>query len=399
MSARGNGSGSWRREEVEVLGTLQDLVSIDSVNPDLPGGSTGEGGMVDYLRRFFADLDIGCELDEVLPGRHNVVATLPGDDRSRTLLFECHMDTASVEIMTIPPFEPHVREGLLYGRGSCDTKAGGAAMVQAMKRLRDAGTTPPVDIVFAGCVDEEHLMRGSQRLAANVSPTAAVIAEPTDLAVIRAHKGVLRFRVVVAGTAAHSSKPQLGVNAITKMAALIDRIDGELVPQVQASADPLLGPSTLNIGVIAGGQQVNFVPDTCTIDIDVRMVPGQTAYGVIEALRNCIAEAASDDSLLDATVEPPYFSAAAVGTDESEAIVVSAVNACREVTGVVTVEGVPYGTDGSPFGERGVPTVVLGPGSIDQAHGAVEWVECEQVVRAVDIYERIMRAGLPAGAG
>ena len=396
MSA--HGTGSWRREESEVLGILQDLVSIDSVNPDLPGGSDGEGGMVDYLRRCFADLDIGCELDEVLPGRHNVVATLPGEDRSRTLLFECHMDTASVEIMTIPPFEPHVREGLLYGRGSCDTKAGGAAMVQAMKRLRDAGTTPPVDIVFAGCVDEEHLMRGSQRLAANVSPAAVVVAEPTDLAVIRAHKGVLRFRVVVAGTAAHSSKPHLGVNAITKMAALINRIDNELVPQVQASADPLLGPSTLNIGVISGGQQVNFVPDTCAIDIDVRMVPGQTADGVLEAFRSCIAEAASDDPLLDATVEPPYFSAAAVGTDESDAIVISAVNACREVVGEVVVEGVPYGTDGSPFGERGVPTVVLGPGSIDQAHGAVEWVECDQVVRAVDIYERIMLAGLPDGA-
>ena len=394
MSARKH--AEWKQAGDPVLHTLQELVSIDSVNPHFPGGADGEGGMVAHLQRFFAQLDIPCEVDEVLPGRHNLLATLPGKNRDRIMLFECHLDTASAEIMTIPAFEPHIRDGLLYGRGSCDTKAGGAAMVHAIKRLHEDGTTPPVDVTFAGCVDEEHLMRGSQRLAEQIAPTTVVVAEPTDLTVVRAHKGVLRFRIVVAGTAAHSSKPHLGVNAISKMAALIGRLEQDVGAELSAAEDRLLGPSTMNVGVIAGGQQVNFVPDSCSVDVDVRMVPGQTPQGVLDLVHGCIATAKSGDPQLNATVEPPYFSAAAVGTAEDAGIVATAVGACEAVLGDVSVAGVPYGTDGSAFGERGVPTIVIGPGSIDQAHGAVEWVECQQVVQAVDIYERIMRAG-PSG--
>ena len=152
-------AGPWTRSENEILATLQEMVAIDSVNPSLPGGERGESGMVDYLAAFFDALDISCELCEVLPGRNNIIATLEGEDPDRVLLFECHMDTASAEVMTIPPFEPHIRDGLLYGRGSCDTKAAGAAMIHAMKRLVEAGIKPPRTIAFAGAVDEESSSR------------------------------------------------------------------------------------------------------------------------------------------------------------------------------------------------------------------------------------------------
>ena len=385
-------AGPWTRSENEILATLQEMVAIDSVNPSLPGGERGESGMVDYLAAFFDALDISCELCEVLPGRNNIIATLEGEDPDRVLLFECHMDTASAEVMTIPPFEPHIRDGLLYGRGSCDTKAAGAAMIHAMKRLVEAGIKPPRTIAFAGAVDEESLFEGSRNLASHVEVEAAVIAEPTTFQVIRAHKGVVRFDLVVKGKAAHSAKPYLGVNAISKMARLIIDVEEQLGSVYAGMSDALLGSPTLNFGVIEGGTQVNFVPDGCRVAVDCRLIPGQTPEEVLESFRGVVARARKDDSELSALVEAPFFVCAALGTAEDAAVVSSAADACRAVLGECTVAGVPFATDGSSFSELGVPTIVLGPGSIDRAHGAVEWVECDQVLQASEIYQRIMES-------
>ena len=383
---------SWTRSDDPVLATLQDLVAIDSVNPALPGGGQGESSMVAYLSDFFRALDIPCELCEVLPGRHNIIATLAGADPDRALLFECHMDTASAEVMTIPPFEPQIKNGLLYGRGSCDTKAGGAAMIHAIKRLKEAGITPPRTILYAGTIDEEAFFAGTNHLAEHVAVETAVIAEPTELEVVRAHKGAVRFNVRVNGRAAHSAKPHLGINAIEKMAGLISRFAAEISPGYAAVSYPLLGHPTYNVGIIEGGAQVNFVPDECKIAVDCRLIPGQTPEGVLEEFKAVVAKAKATDDALDAVVEDPFFVCAALGTDEDAGIVQSAVAACREVTGDAVIAGVPYATDGSPFSAKGVPAIVLGPGSIDQAHGAVEWVDCQQVVQAAEIYQRIMQS-------
>ena len=385
-------AATWTLSKNEILATLQEVVAIDSVNPSLPGGlERGEAGMVDYLGAFFTELDIPYELSEALPGRNNIIARLRGQNPDRILVFECHMDTASAQVMTIPPFEPHIGDGLMYGRGSCDTKAGGVAMIHAMKRIKEAGIVPPMTIAYAGAVDEEHLMRGARHMAPLVNAEAAVIAEPTDLEVIRGHKGVVRFHITVHGKAAHSSKPYLGINAINKMARLIVRLEDELGPQYEARSDSLLGNPTFNVGIVEGGAQINFVPDTCRAAVDCRILPGDTAESVVGEFERVIAAAGAEDAELDARIERPLmFSCGAVGTAEDAPIVESTVAACRAVLGDVTIAGVPYGTDASPFADEGVPAVVLGPGSIDQAHGAVEWVECEQVLKAVDIYHHIM---------
>ena len=294
--------------------------------------------------------------------------------------------------MTIPPFEPHIRDGMLYGRGSCDTKAGGVAMMHAMKRLKDAGVRPPQTVLYAGAMDEEYLMRGSRHMAQHVEVAAAVIAEPTDLEVIRAHKGIVRFDIVVKGKAAHSSKPDLGVNAISKMARLIVRIEEEMGAAHAGKSDPLLGAPTMNIGTIQGGAQVNFVPDSCQVAVDNRILPSETIEEVIGAFEEILARARAEDDELDVAMAAPSFACAAMGTEEDASIVKIAAAACRGVLGDAVIAGVPYGTDAGPFSDRGVPAVVLGPGSIDQAHGAVEWVECEQVLRASEIYQRIMES-------
>ena len=383
-------SQSWTRSEDEVLATLQDVVAIESVNPDLPGGSRGEVGMVEYISDFFGAAGIPYGTQEILPGRSNIVATLEGENLDCVLLFECHMDTASADIMTIPPFEPHIRDGLLYGRGACDTKAGGVAMMFAMKRLKTAGIKPPCTIKYAGAVDEEYRFRGALHLAATIKADAAIIAEPTELAVIRAHKGIARFRIVVKGIAAHSSKPHLGINAISKMARLICAIENEIVPTYKASAHPLVGSPTANIGVISGGTQFNFVPDRCVIEIDRRVIPGQTPEGALEEFRELLLRVQAADPELDVFLEEPFLLDGAMETPEDAPIIQVAADACRTVQGTATITGVPYGTDASKFTAVGVPAIVFGPGSINQAHAAVEWIACEQVLTAVDIYQQMM---------
>lgn len=383
-------SQSWTRSDNEVLATLQDVVAIESVNSDLPGGERGEVGMVQYIGDFFRAADIPYETHEVLPGRSNIVATLEGENSNRVLLFECHMDTASVGVMTIPPFEPHIRDGLLYGRGSCDTKAGGVAMMYAMKRLKAAGVKPPCTIQYAGAADEEYLFRGAYQLAATIKAEAAVIAEPTELTVIRTHKGLARFRIVVKGVAAHSSKPYLGINAISKMVRLICAIEDEIAPTYTARTHPLTGSPTLNIGVISGGAQVNFVPDRCVIEVDCRVIPGETPEEALVPFRELLSRAQAADPDLDVSMEEPFLIDEPMETPEDARIVQVAADACRAVLEDATITGVPYGTDASKFTAVGIPAIVFGPGSIDQAHAAVEWVSCEQVLEAVEIYQRMM---------
>ena len=384
----------WTQSSSEVLAMLQEVVHIDSVNPALPGGRDGERGMADYIERFFTELDITCKRQQVVDGRQNILATLEGRDPSRVLLFECHMDTASAEIMSIPPFEPHIRNGLLYGRGSCDTKAGGVAMMLAMKQLKETGIKPPLSVMYAGAVDEEYLMRGSQTLAATFKPDAMVVAEPTDLEVVCAHKGVVRFHLAVQGKAAHSSKPYLGVNAIAKMARLLSEIENSLGASYQNRSHLLIGHPTFSVGTIEGGTQVNFVPDYCRVAVDCRTLPGDTSASTQTEFQDVIDAVSAADPELTANIDPPFFVCDPVGTAEESTIVQTALKACRTVLGTGTTGGVPFATDGSAFATHNIPTIILGPGSIDQAHAAVEWVECRQVEAAVGVYRNIMERGI-----
>ncbi|HIC18333.1 TPA: M20 family peptidase, partial [Candidatus Poribacteria bacterium] len=326
-------SRSWHRVDNEILSVLQDVVAIESINPDLPGGKDGELRMVEYIAGFFADIGLPCETHKILPARHNIIATLDGEDPNRVLLFECHMDTVSVDIMTIPPFTPDIRDGLLYGRGACDTKAGGVAMMMAMKRLKEKGVIPSCTIKYAGVVDEEHLFRGASHLASIIEAEAVVVSEPTELEIVRTHKGLARFRIIVKGTAAHSSKPHLGINAITKMARLICAIEDKIVPIYNTNTHPLVGSPTLNIGVISGGVQINFVPDQCAIEIDRRTIPGERPIETLALFQQVLSRAQDSDPDLDVTLEEPFLLDEAMETSVDSRIVQIGVEACQTILG------------------------------------------------------------------
>ena len=367
-----------------VLGLLADLIRINSVNPSYEGGQP-ESGIVNYLHEYFRSNSIETWQQEAFPGRPNLIARLPGQDSSRRLVFEAHTDTVSVGNMTIPPFDPVISEGRLYGRGSCDTKAGLAAMAHAITSLKRAEIVPPCEIWVVAAADEEFSFGGVRRLLAGLQATAAVVSEPTQMRVAIASKGVLRWRIQCRGKAAHSSKPQNGINAITNMARVILALE-EDGGRLQSTSHPLLGNATLNVGIIEGGRQVNVVPDLCTIDLDRRLLPGETIPEVLAHYRSLL------DPGLDAHFETPMLEDEALETSCETDLVQCALRVCQELGLNSTPLGVPFGTDASKFSRAGIPSIICGPGSIDLAHGAIEFVEISQVEQAAEFYRRLMLA-------
>jgi acetylornithine deacetylase/succinyl-diaminopimelate desuccinylase family protein len=367
-----------------VAETLASLVRINSVNSSYAGGP-GEREIANWVRGFFEQRGIEVWETEVLPGRPNVIAKLPGRDATRRVILEAHTDTVSVQGMTIPPFEPRVEDGKLYGRGSCDTKAGLAAMMHAVAALHEEGIQPPCEVWLAAVIDEEYSYRGVVKLCEGLTGHAALVAEPTGMRAVIASKGVLRWRIVVRGKAAHSGKPHLGVNAINHMARVILALE-EDHRRLAAQDHPLLGPATLNVGVIQGGVQVNFVPDTCAIEIDRRLLPGETVADVLAHYQRLLDALRAQHPTLEATMEPPMLTDEALETaaDSAPAQLASTLLAGMGLDG--TLCGVPFGSDASKLSRQGIPSLVIGPGSIDQAHGAVEYVEISEVERAVEFY-------------
>ena len=377
-----------------VIETLRSLVAINSVNSFYEGGP-GEREIATWVRRFFEHRGIVVWEQEVFPDRPNVIARLPGRDPSRRVILEAHMDTVSVKGMSIPPFEPHVADGKMFGRGSCDTKAGLAAMMHAVASLHEDGIQPPCEVWMAAVVDEEFSYRGVVKLCeelmgdAALVAHAALVAEPTGMRAVIASKGVLRWRIVVRGKAAHSGKPHLGVNAITHMARVVLAIE-EDHQRLAAKVHPLLGPATANVGVIRGGVQVNFVPDMCAIEIDRRLLPGETTAAVLAHYQDLLDALKSRHPTLDAVMEPPMLTDEGLETaaDSAPAQLASTVLAEMGLDG--TLCGVPFGSDASKLSRQGIPSLVIGPGSIDQAHAADEFVDLAQVEQAFEFYRNFI---------
>ena len=368
-----------------MIQTLSELVAINSVNAAYPGGVTEEA-VGQYVEEFFARRGIETWRQEVMPGRCNVIARLPGQNSSRRVILEAHMDTVSTSGMTIPPFIPDVRDGRLYGRGSCDTKAGLAAMMHALAYLKEQSITPPCEVWLAAVVDEEFSFRGVAKLCEGLEASAAIVAEPTQLRAVVASKGVLRWKIRTVGKASHSSKPQLGVNAIHDMSRVLMWLERE-ADLLARRTHPLLGAATLSVGLIRGGEQINFVPDACEISIDRRLLPIEdpqqvwTAYGERLAMIPDI-QAHMDTPML---VDFPLETNAAEGVVRMAQEVLDGLDLNTEITGV------PFGSDASKLSRQGIPTIIFGPGSIDRAHTADEYVECSQVLSALSFYVDFLR--------
>ncbi len=375
----------------ETAALLAKLVAIKSVNPmgrALDPDLIHEARMTDFLESWFRERGLACRRDSVAPGRDNLIARYDAPGTSRLILFDVHQDTVPVDGMTIDPFDPVIEGGRLHGRGSCDVKGSMAAMMTAFERLARERPQGSASVALVFTVDEEFTHMGATRLAeSRLGASLAVVAEPTALDLVDCHKGALRWLIRTKGTACHSSNPGQGANAIYRMAAVV-RVLEEHARALEAGApDPALGPPTLSVGRIKGGQSVNIVPDECTIEVDRRLVPGETVLDAMGAVRAALDHALGRPDWLE--FEKPWVSMPALES-AAGAFLRPLQAAIAHATGrQPTIRGVPFGTDAGPLGESGVPCVVFGPGDIAQAHTKDEWIDLEQVDQAALAYYQI----------
>lgn len=369
-----------------VIQLLRELVAIPSVNPYFADG-TGEAALVDFLENYACKAGLEVQRQPVLDGRDNLLIRVQGRG-SEAVLLEAHMDTVTAEGMTIPPFDPQVRDGKVFGRGACDTKASLAAMLQAMVEVAKKGS-PPKTVWLAAVVDEENAFYGIQQLVASgFRADYGVVGEPTELRLVIAHKGAVRGTVTTRGISAHTSQPEQGVNAILSMAKVLtalERYDAEL----RIRPHPLVGNPTLTVTLIKGGRGLNLVPDFCQIWIDRRTLPDEDPLKAWDEVRQFLQ---SQPELLNWTVEIAEPTLVHWGMEVSaDSLPVQQLKAaCQQVGLTPQVCGVRYTTDASELVRGGIPTVVFGPGNIDQAHTAEEWVEIDQVISAQKIFEALI---------
>ncbi len=385
---------------MDVVQTLCDLVSLPSVNPmgrNVQGDQYLEYRVTEYLERFFSGIGAAFERITVEPRRDNIIARIDGprsaQNGGRLLMFEVHQDTVPVEGMTIEPWTPLRRDGRIYGRGACDIKGGMASMLAAFERLAAEPEKLQGSLLMACSVNEEFgftgatdLVRlwesGESKLLPRM-PDAIIVAEPTSLDVVVAHKGVSRWLCRTRGKAVHSSRPELGENAICKMGPILsalDRYQKEIVSEL--GEHPLVGRPTLSVGVISGGISVNTVPDECVIQLDRRLLPGEDPDAAVRHVHDFLVAEVGAGAF---EFEMAYLHAAGLPDDNNDALAVEMCAAAKRQGVASKPIGVLYGTDAAAFGPAGASVVVFGPGDIGQAHTVDEWVEEAQLSRAADI--------------
>lgn len=374
-----------------VASLLRDLVALPSVNPmgrESPAEISYEHRVTAYLERFFKGLGVPYEKQQAAPGRENVVARFEQPGAARTIMFEAHQDTVPITNMIVPPFEGKIEGNRMFGRGSCDIKGGMTAMLSAFARLVREKPANAANVTMACTVDEEHTFLGVQELAKRgIRADFAIVAEPTRLNIVHAHKGVVRWFIRTPGRACHSSAPEKGVSAIYRMGKLLVAMERYAEELRTSIVDPLLGPATISVGMIEGGTSVNTVPDRCSIEIDRRVVGGEDPRLVRDQVSDWLRTKGGIDFPFEAT-DTWICERALVPTKADEAVT-RLGRAINDVVGTHKVHSVPFGTDAATISFAGIPAIVFGPGDIAQAHTIDEWVPLDEVEKAADILYRL----------
>ncbi len=371
-----------------VVQICRDLVSTPSVNPEGDPGTdkTGELACAEYAADFCRHLGAEVVLEEVLPGRPNIIARFLSDAPGKPrVLLGPHTDTVSVGGMTIEPFGAEVRDGRIYGRGACDTKGTMAAMLAALEELGSSVSGLGAEITFAGFMGEETGQWGSRHFAKHHPGYAfGLVGEPTGCAVVHTHKGSWWPRLSTSGVAVHGSQPERGENAILKMLPVLGALDGPF-RRLLASPEfrhPVLGDSTLNIGVIRGGTRTNIVPDACTVNLDIRFTPAIYKEGLDGMLAGFL-----DDQGFGGSVKLHHDRICApLDTPADNPFVLKAAAAGHGLTGAT------WFCDALCLAEAGIPSVAAGPGDIAQAHTIDEWVSIAALDEGVAFYRRFLES-------
>ncbi|MDH4176528.1 MAG: M20/M25/M40 family metallo-hydrolase [Thermoleophilia bacterium] len=354
----------------DLVELTRALVAVESINPDLGSGGSGEPGVARVVADWAHRAGLDVELEEAAPGRPNVIVTVRGTGGGRSLMLNAHMDTVGVEGMT-DPFSGRLEGARLYGRGAYDMKGSLAACLlaaAAVHRLRLRG-----DVVVTAVADEEYGSIGTEAIARRRTADAAIVTEPTEERLVLAHKGFVGFEIDIAGRAAHGSRPDLGIDAIARAGPVLTRI-GELGERLQAGpAHPLLGTGSVHASLISGGQEYSSYPASCRIVAERRTVPGETRDVVSAEIDELLGDV--QGSWRPTLAREPLETGA--GTEIATLVARHA--------GEPAVAGAPYWADSALLHDAGIPTVLYGPRG-EGLHAEVEWVDVESLERCLGVY-------------
>ncbi|RPI94987.1 MAG: ArgE/DapE family deacylase [Chloroflexi bacterium] len=370
---------------MEELGQLLgDLVSIDSINPDLVPGASGEAEIARYIARWLQRAGLEVQLVESVSGRPNVVGIARGTGGGKALLLNGHMDTVGIAGMP-DAHRPRVdREaGRLYGRGAYDMKGGLAACMLAVaeaskQRLRG-------DVIFTAVIDEEYASAGTLDLARRFPADGAIVAEFTELQLILAHRGFVWLEVETLGKAAHGSRPDLGRDAIVKMGKVLVEME-KLDQRLRSNpTHALLGSGSLHASLIQGGQELSSYPERCLLSVERRTLPGETPESVEGEFLGILHDLQHSDPAFQAVVRRGIDRAPLETRADAEIVRALQAASAEVLNRPLQISGVQFWTDAALLSAAGIPSVLFGP-SGSGAHAVEEWVDLSSVKTCAEIY-------------
>ena len=359
-----------------TLELLRDLVAIDSVNPSLVPGAQGEEVIARRIAAELMAIGLTVDITEVAPGRPNVVGVLDGRAPGRALMLCGHIDTVGVSGMQ-NPFEPIEKDGRLYGRGAQDMKGGVAAMIGAARAIVESGGLASGRLVVAAVIDEEHASLGADALVAKFHADAGVVTEPTDLDIAVAHKGFQWVAIETRGRAAHGSRPREGRDAILRMGRVLAGLEA-LDRRLQSGRNhPLLGTASLHASIISGGRELSSYPESCTLQMERRTLPGESERAALDEAQAILDEASRDDPAFEAAAQftfgrDPYE------IDTGHPLPEMLAAAAKGVGHAPLQVGMTFWTDAAILGAAGIPSLLFGPGGAG-LHSAEEYVRLRDV--------------------
>jgi succinyl-diaminopimelate desuccinylase len=377
----------------DVVDLLRDLVAIDTTNP---GGNEGDAAQL--LADLFTQHGLEPVVDRFDPEHVNLTVSTSFGDGGPTIVLNSHLDVVpAVGDWASPAFAPQVRNGRMYGRGSADAKGSLAPMAVALLRLmhsEDAGNLRG-RVVYTAVGDEEVGSRGARHLLTDLTGVdGAIIGEPTSLRLLSAHKGSVRPVIELTGKSAHAAAPGNGINAINAtgpLLALLQAHGADLSDRVH----PLTGSPTLTPVLITGGEAPNAVPASCRITVDRRLVPGETAESALAEIEALLAKFNADNAPVTAAIaECAPSTGGPSQTPDAEPFVIACRRALGDIGADSTLSGLIVNCDMTHFRAAGIPTVVIGPGELEVMHVPDESIDVDELRRAVDVYEAILRRNL-----
>ncbi len=381
--------------DAEVVDLLKQLVSLPSVNPEHTDDATiaNEQRVATFLADYLQARGFAIEWDCMAPERPSVMASYGPDNPVHTLLLEAHLDTVGVSDMIIPPFEPTIKDGRLYGRGACDTKGPMAAAMTALTpSALDSLAHAGVRILFIGALGEETGNVGAERLVEEGwGADSAIILEPTELSIVYAHKGALWYDIELTGKAAHGSDPDRGVSAISAMAKVVHWLEARMVEDRRPYVGGDVGVPTLNIGRVEGGIAPNIVAYRCRLDVDRRTVPGEDPEEILSATREMLSDMRARGEICEYEVRVRKLGTPFKTATESD--LVSGFRQALSHTGCAPrLEAAAWYSDAGAFSRTCKEIIVFGPGSIKQAHTVDEFIEIDELIQGRDILKRYFKA-------